>query len=121
LALLPSAPDANEDEQTIHDQVLACLDTVLTRLADIDWLHSRFPEGKYADVLGLCKLASLEDIKQNDYSLTAGRYVGVAEEVDDLGDFAGRMGEIHAELVALDTKAAVLGLAIEASFRELLG
>ena len=121
LALLPSAPDANEDEQTIHDQVLACLDTVLTRLADIDWLHSRFPEGKYADVLGLCKLASREDIQQNDYSLTAGRYVGVAEEVDDLGDFAGRMGEIHAELVALDKKAAALGVAIEASFRELLG
>ena len=47
--------------------------------------------------------------------------MGVAEEVDDLGDFAGRMGEIHAELAALDTKAAALGVAIEASFRELLG
>jgi type I restriction enzyme M protein len=119
--LLPSAPEANDDEQTIHDEVLACLDAVLKRISDIEWLHTRFPDGVYADVLGLCKRVNREEIAANDYSLTAGRYVGVTEEVDDLGDFSIRMNEIHLELAVLDKKAASLGLAIEASFRELLG
>ena len=89
--------------------------------ADIEWLHSRFAEGMYADVLGLCKLVSRAEIAANDYSLTAGRYVGVVEAEDDLNDFAQRMREIHVELAELDKKAATLGQAIEASFKELLG
>jgi type I restriction enzyme M protein len=121
LPLLPSSPDAREEETTIHDRVLACLDAVLQRLDDIAWLHSRFPDGVYADILGLCKWVSRAEIAANDYSLTAGRYVGVAEEADDLGDFAERMREIHAELALLDGKAATLGQAIQVSFKELLG
>ncbi len=121
LALLPSAPEANNEEQTIHDEVLACLDAVLERISDIEWLHARFPDGVYADVLGLCKRVSRAEIAANDYSLTAGRYVGVVDKADDLGDFSIRMNEIHLELSALDKKAAALGLAIEESFRELLG
>ena len=121
LPLLPSSPDAREEEITIHDRALSCLDAVLQRLDDIAWLHSRFPDGAYADILGLCKWVSRAEIAANDYSLTAGRYVGVAEEADDLGNFAERMREIHAELALLDGKAATLGQAIQASFKELLG
>ncbi|MEC7119243.1 MAG: N-6 DNA methylase [Pseudomonadota bacterium] len=121
LPLLPSSPDAREEEITVHDRVLACLDAVLQRLDDIAWLHSRFPDGVYADILGLCKWVSRAEIAANDYSLTAGRYVGVAEEADDLGDFAERMRGIHAELALLDDKAATLGQAIQVSFKELLG
>ena len=121
LALLPSAADARGEERTIHDGLLACIDVVLARLADIEWLHSRFADGMYADVLGLCKLVSRAEIAANDYSLTAGRYVGVVEAEDDLNDFAQRMREIHVELAELDNKAATLGQAIEASFKELLG
>ncbi len=36
-----------------------------------------FPEGKYQDIKGLCKLASLEEVKDQDYSLNPGRYVGI--------------------------------------------
>ena len=49
---------------------------------DIHWLQERFPEAKYEDVTGLCKLADLDEIKEQDYSLNPGRYVGVVIEDD---------------------------------------
>ena len=48
----------------------------------ISWLHERFPEAKYEDVTGLCKLADLDEIAEQDYSLNPGRYVGVVIEED---------------------------------------
>lgn len=48
----------------------------------IHWLQERFPEAQYEDVTGLCKLASLEEVKEQDYSLNPGRYVGVVIEED---------------------------------------
>lgn len=48
----------------------------------IHWLQERFPEAKYEDVTGLCKLADLDEIKEQDYSLNPGRYVGVVIEED---------------------------------------
>jgi type I restriction enzyme M protein len=48
----------------------------------IHWLQERFPEAKYEDVTGLCKLADREEIKEQDYSLNPGRYVGVVIEED---------------------------------------
>ncbi len=50
--------------------------------AHIHWLQERFPEAKYEDVTGLCKLADLAEIKEQDYSLNPGRYVGVVIEED---------------------------------------
>jgi type I restriction enzyme M protein len=52
---------------------------------NIDWLQSRFPEAKYADVIGLCKVAYKADyVEEQDYSLNASRYVGVEIEGDDI-------------------------------------
>ena len=48
----------------------------------IHWLQERFPEARYEDVTGLCKLADREGIKEQDYSLNPGRYVGVVIEED---------------------------------------
>lgn len=48
----------------------------------IHWLQERFPKVQYEDVTGLCKLASPADLKEQDYSLNAGRYVGVVIEED---------------------------------------
>ncbi|WP_127136844.1 type I restriction-modification system subunit M [Flagellimonas oceanensis] len=51
----------------------------------IDWLQTRFPEAKYEDVVGLCKMANrTEYIEEQDYSLNAGRYVGVEIEDDKM-------------------------------------
>ena len=48
----------------------------------IHWLQERFSEAKYEDVTGLCKLADLDEIKEQDYSLNPGRYVGVVIDED---------------------------------------
>lgn len=48
----------------------------------ISWLQERFPNAEYEDVTGLCKLATPEDVIEQDYSLNAGRYVGVVIEED---------------------------------------
>ena len=67
-------------------------DADIAQIADTyhAWRADEFaPKDKtYADVKGFCKSATLEEIKQNDYVLTPGRYVGVAEQEED--DEAGR-------------------------------
>jgi len=73
------------------------------------WLTSQFGlEGEYQDVLGLCKIATIDEISEKNYSLTPGAYVGVAEQEDDGVDFHERMNEIHTELASLNKEANVL-------------
>ena len=73
------------------------------------WLTSKFGlDGEYQDVLGLCKIATTDEISEKNYSLTPGAYVGVAEVEDDGVDFHERMSEIHAELAILNAEANVL-------------
>lgn len=60
-------------------------DEVIYYQSNINWLQSRFPEAKYADVVGLCKVAKkIEYDEEQDYSLNSGRYVGVDDENDGL-------------------------------------
>jgi type I restriction enzyme M protein len=73
-----------------------------------EWLIEKFGEGEYKDVLGLCKIANIQEIEEKNYSLTPGAYVGVAEVEDDGVDFHERMNEIHAELKRLNDEANVL-------------
>ena len=53
-------------------------------------------DGNYEDISGFCKSASIEEIKELDYVLTPGRYVGLAEEEDDF-DFNERFTKLRAE------------------------
>ncbi len=69
------------------------------------WLKEQFPNGKYEDIEGLCKVASLDEVKENDWSLTPGRYVGYSIEIDEDFDYKKRLGEIHGELGALNNEA----------------
>ena len=84
-----------------------CEDLVETA-RQFEWLTEKFGEGEYKDVLGLCKIATIEEIEEKNYSLTPGAYVGVAEVEDDGVDFHERMNEIHAELKRLNDEANVL-------------
>lgn len=73
------------------------------------WLTSKFGvDGEYKDILGLCKIATIAEVEEKNYSLTPGAYVGVAEVEDDGVDFHERMNEIHAELKKLNEEANVL-------------
>ena len=85
-----------------------------------EWLVSKFGEdGRYQDVLGLCKIATIQEIAEKNYSLTPGAYVGVAEQEDDGVDFHERMNEIHAELAQLNQEANVLMDEIQKAWEEL--
>ena len=69
------------------------------------WIEETFPDGKYKDIEGLCKIVDIEEIVEQDYSLTPGRYVGVSIHVDMDFDFKGRISEIHTELDELNEEA----------------
>ncbi|MCM2680958.1 N-6 DNA methylase [Echinimonas agarilytica] len=72
-----------------------------------DWrsLRENFPENKYQDVEGLCKVVDRAEVTENDYSLTPGRYVGYTVQVDDDFDYAFRLKEIQAKLTALNNES----------------
>ena len=86
-----------------------------------DWLEERFPDGKYRNVEGLVKAVTREEIAANDWSLTPGRYVGVAETDDNDEDFAEKFASLHEELRKLNAEAAALAKKIDANFKELMG
>lgn len=84
------------------------------------WLTSRFPDAKLVDVEGLVKLVDMEELEANDWSLTPGRYVGVApEEVDEDFDFEEALRDIHIELAGLNEEATALAKKIAENFEEL--
>ena len=84
------------------------------------WLTERFPDATLRDVEGLVKLVDRADIEANDWSLTPGRYVGVApEEEDEDFDFEESLREIHVELEDLNAEAVKLAATIKRNFEEL--
>lgn len=83
------------------------------------WLHEKFGDGTYADIPGLCKVATRSEIEANGYSLTPGAYVGVAPTADDGVDFHERMTEIHKELLSLQAESNRLMENISKNWEEL--
>ena len=85
-----------------------------------DWLQERFPEARLCDVEGLVRLVDRAEIEAHDWSLTPGRYVGVApEEEDEDFDFAEAMRSIHVDLKELNDEAAKLAARINRNFEQL--
>lgn len=74
-----------------------------TKQAISDWKHFMewFPNGEYQDMEGLCKIVPLDEVKENDYSLNPGRFVGLPQIIDDGFDYKKRIDEIHSQLKAL--------------------
>ncbi|HBH28891.1 MAG: N-6 DNA methylase [Desulfofustis sp. PB-SRB1] len=84
------------------------------------WLTDRFPEAELRDVEGLVKLVDRTEIEVNDWSLTPGRYVGVASEDEDEDfDFEEALRDIHVELEDLNAEAVQLATTIKKNFEEL--
>ena len=117
--------------------------------AQIDWLTERFPDGVYRDVIGLCKVAKLgisyeldengepklnkdgepiciveeDSIADQDYSLNAGRYVGVVIEDDGMteAEFKETMLGLNAEFESLNEEAKKLEAEIAGNIKALFG
>jgi len=84
------------------------------------WLQDRFPKAELQAVPGLVKLVSRKDIEAADWSLTPGRYVGVAPpEEDEDFDFEQTLRDIHTELADLNKEAVELAAKIQENFEEL--
>ena len=93
---------------------------------EVDWLLERWPEGKYRDVIGLCKVAKItgeDGIEDNDWSLNAGRYVGVVIEDDGMTsvEFRQEMLSLNHEFSKLNAEAEDLQKEIEKNIVELFG
>ena len=114
---LANAAEASDDKEVLTKDYWQ---------SQIDWLTERFPDGVYADVIGLCKAAQLEGedgIIDQDYSLNAGRYVGVVIEDDGLTEeeFKEEMYSLHAEFTSLSSEAKSLEELITNNLKGLLG
>jgi len=84
------------------------------------WLQDRFHDAELVPVPGLVKVVSTKEIEAADWSLTPGRYVGVAPpETDEDFDFEQSIRDIHVELASLNKEAAALANGIQESFQEL--
>jgi type I restriction enzyme M protein len=81
---------------------------------------ARFPEGAYADVNGLCRVATIAEIEAQGWSLNPGRYVGT--EVEDLDDevFEEKLAAAHIELRELSARAAELEASVDRVLSQLL-
>lgn len=84
-------------------------------------LKGTFPKSKYADVAGICKIATIDEIEAQGWSLNPGRYVGVGERRADEFDFADRLEELNEELESLNLEAASLQAKISGNVADLLG
>lgn len=89
----------------------------------IHWLQERFPNAAYEDVTGLCKLAAPEEVKEQDYSLNPGRYVGVVIEEDGKTEeeFIESIIVLNQELETLNSEARKLETIIGANIKQLAG
>jgi len=79
-----------------------------------------FPDGRYVDVPGLCAVATRQEIESQGWSLSPGRYVGVATALDDGINFRVRLEELNEELEKLNGEAAQLQEQIAANVSEIL-
>ena len=88
----------------------------------IHWLQERFPNAEYEDVPGLCKLATPAEVKDREYSLNPGRYVGVVIEEDGKTEeeFLNDLLNLNDQLDALNAGASELGRVIAANVAEIV-
>ena len=95
------------------------LEELIQTAKEAVWMTEKFREGEYADIPGLCKVATLAEIEAKGYSLTPGAYVGVAPTEDDGVDFHQRMTEIHQELRSLQEESNRLMETISKNWEEM--
>lgn len=79
----------------------------------------RNKDGKYEDIKGFCKSAKIDELREHEYILTPGRYVGIEEKEDDEVDFEEKMENLTSELAELFAKSKHLEEEIKKNLRGL--
>lgn len=105
--------------QALHDELKAAE----LYYQHVSWLQERFPKAAYQDVIGLCKLASRDEIEEQDWSLNPGRYVGVVIEEDGKTEeeFLTDLAAARDQLQELGDAAEILQRTISGNLAALLG
>lgn len=80
-------------------------DEDITKLADT---FTAFQEGTLEDVKGFCAVKTIQEIAEQDYILTPGRYVGVEEQEQDDEPFDEKMQRLTSELKEMFDKSKEL-------------
>ena len=116
--------DINRARRALEDARAAAVEA-LQRMRyfarQADWLQERFPDAELRNVEGLVKLVDRAEIEEHDWSLTPGRYVGVApEEEDEDFDLQEALLSIHIDLAGLNEEAAGLAARISRDFKALV-
>ncbi len=110
--------DARNLGTMINRRNRALTDADIALIADT-YHNWRNPNGTYADVAGFCKAATLDEVKQNNYVLMPGRYVGTEAEVDDGVPFEDTMNALTTKLAEQFAKSDQLERTIRANLKEL--
>ena len=85
-------------------------------------IEEHFADGKYQDIAGLCKVATVDEIEEQGWSLNPGRYVGVAQgEEDHDEDFAAKLEALQEELEVLNSESHELEQVIAENVAKILG
>lgn len=115
--------------QAEYDEAILAQEELLKVAKEAVWLYSKFGDGEYKDIPGLCKIAytlkekkaNSEDvsIEEKGWSLTPGAYVGVAPIEDDGIDFIDRMKDIQKELMELQKESNQLMDTISINLKEM--
>ena len=76
-------------------------------------LDKTLSDRAYADVLGLCSIATLGQIEEQDWSLNPGRYVGLSAHGSDDIEFASTMELLEEQFAALTAEAVALADSVQ--------
>ena len=90
--------DARNTGTMVSRKLRELTDEDIAKIADT---FKQYQAGTLTDEKGFCAVVSLDDIKKQDYILTPGRYVGIAETKDDGEPFPEKMQRLTAELSEL--------------------
>ena len=119
LWLSPEISKARKSLENARATAVEALRRTRYFIRQADWLQERFPDAELCDVEGLVKLVNRSEIEKHDWSLTPGRYVGVAPEEEEDFNFEEELQSIHIDLKGLNEEAMVLAERIAQNFEEL--
>lgn len=95
-------------------------EAIETETGSGETMKEQFPEGAYRDIAGVCKVATLEEIEAQGWSLNPGRYVGVANQGSMDFDYAKRLEELNEELQVLSSESSALEESIKQNLSAIL-
>jgi type I restriction enzyme M protein len=112
--------DARETFEQISRRQITFTDKQIQKIANtVRAWRGETGAGRYQDVAGFCKSVKLEEITQNGYVLTPGRYVGIPEELDDGIPFEKKMRKLEKELKNYFKESKKLEVTILANIKRL--